>query len=74
MSAKDIASVIARAVGDPEFADLLFTDPDRALAGYDVTEEEAALFRNNSGPEAGTSPAAPELRASMGIMGDGDPW
>jgi hypothetical protein len=40
MSQQAVEQVIGRAVTDPEFRDLLFSDPDQALTGYDLTEEE----------------------------------
>jgi hypothetical protein len=40
MSQQVVEQVIGRAVTDPEFRNLLFSDPDQALAGYDLTEEE----------------------------------
>lgn len=40
MSQQAVAQVIGRAVVDAEFRDLLFSDPDQALVGYDLTMEE----------------------------------
>ena len=38
-------AVIGRCLLDVAFRELLFADPDRALAGYDLTSgERAALF------------------------------
>lgn len=38
--------VVERAVKDSEFRKLLLTDPDKALEGYNVTEEERELLEN----------------------------
>lgn len=37
--------VILRAIQDEEFYRLLFRDPDRALAGYHLTRQEALALR-----------------------------
>jgi hypothetical protein len=42
MSQEVVAKVIARALGDVEFRSQLFSDPDEALSGYDLTEEQRA--------------------------------
>jgi len=34
-----IETILSRAMSDPEFAELLFTDAQKALAGYDLSEE-----------------------------------
>ena len=45
MSKQAVEVVIGRAVVDSEFRDILFTDPDRALAGYDLAEAEMAALK-----------------------------
>lgn len=40
MAAKSVEEILTRAISDRTFADLLFSDPDRAMAGYDLTDEE----------------------------------
>ena len=45
MSQQVVQNVIGRAVMDQEFRQLLFSDPDKAFAGYDLTEEEKAVLR-----------------------------
>ncbi len=42
MSKEAIQTVIGRAVTDSEFRVALFANPNEALAGYDLTEEEMA--------------------------------
>ncbi len=46
MSQKDVQNLIGRAVMDRAFRELLFSDPDRAFEGYDLTEQEKAILRN----------------------------
>jgi hypothetical protein len=40
MSRGSVAQVIAKALVDAEFRNRLLTEPDTALSGYDLTEEE----------------------------------
>ena len=39
-----LKEVIDRAVADEQFRSLLLTDPSKALAGYDLSDEERALL------------------------------
>jgi hypothetical protein len=41
----NVEQVIRRAVTDAEFRGMLLSDPDKALAGYTLTDEEAAKLR-----------------------------
>jgi hypothetical protein len=45
MSQDAVQSLIGRAVLDEAFRKLLFSDPDKAFEGYDLTEEEKAILR-----------------------------
>ena len=45
MSEEIIKTVIIKAVSDTEFRDLLFDDPDKALAEYDLSDEEVASLK-----------------------------
>ena len=40
MSQETVQEVIIKAVSEPEFRELLFSDLDKALEGFDLTEEE----------------------------------
>ena len=42
MSKEALESVIGRAVTDSEFRQSLFANPDEALAGFDLTDQEIA--------------------------------
>jgi hypothetical protein len=46
MSQQTVQNIIGRAVMDAAFRSLLFSDPDKAFEGYDLTEEEKTLLRN----------------------------
>ena len=42
MSRETVEAIIGKAVLDSEFREALFADPDQALEGYDLTDEEVA--------------------------------
>ena len=42
MSKEAVEQVIGKAVSDTKFREALFANPDKALHGYDLTEEEIA--------------------------------
>lgn len=48
MSEDDLARVVGKAASDPEFAEALLADPERALAdvGIEPTEEMVAALRD----------------------------
>lgn len=46
MSQETVQNLIGRAVMDKAFRKLLFSDPDKAFEGYDLTEEEKTILRN----------------------------
>jgi hypothetical protein len=46
MSTKGIAAVLDQAMSDSKFADQLFANPDQALAGFELTTEEATTFKS----------------------------
>jgi len=45
MSADTVEEIIRKAVVDGEFREALFSDPDKALESYELTEEEAEKLR-----------------------------
>jgi hypothetical protein len=45
MSKEALEAVIGKAVLDSEFREALFADPDQALEGYELTEEEVAALK-----------------------------
>jgi hypothetical protein len=42
VSLENVQTIIGRAITEAEYRELLFSDPDKALEGYELTEEEAA--------------------------------
>jgi len=67
MSPATIESVLARAMSDAAFVEELFAQPDKALAGYDLSAEELAQLKNMSRADFDTfTSASPEERKSFG--------
>jgi hypothetical protein len=46
MSQETVQEVIIKAVSDPAFRELLFSDPDKALEGIELTEEEVESLKH----------------------------
>ncbi len=68
MSAKSVENVLSRAMSDKSFADALFSNPDQALAGYELTAEEKANLKGMDRTAVGKyAAAAPEERKSMAL-------
>lgn len=44
MSKQALEAILGRCVMDDDFRNLLFADPDQALAGYELTREERAAL------------------------------
>lgn len=69
MSAQALQSVFSRAMGDPAFADLLFSDPGQALSGYDLTAEEVSRLKSMSRAQFDQlAKAVPKDRKSFSII------
>lgn len=45
MSIENVQAIIGRALKEPDYRELLFNEPDKALEGYDLTKEEAAALK-----------------------------
>ena len=50
MSAENVQSLLARAMTEAEYRELLFSDPDKALAGHDLTADELATRHHHPTP------------------------
>ena len=46
MSQSDVQAVIAKAVKDEPYRLLLFSDPSKAIAGYNLTADEVTMLSN----------------------------
>jgi len=70
MSLKDIEAILVRVMNDSIFADALFKDPEKTLAGFDLTAEELAKFKTISRSGlAGPAEWSPEVRRSFSLIG-----
>ena len=74
MSAQSVESVLSKAMSDAKFADALFADPEKALAGYDLTAEEFAKFKGLTRADFEIyAKATPEERKSLAAP-DNNGW
>jgi hypothetical protein len=48
MSQENVAQIILKALNDLGFREQLYADPGKALASYELTEQERAEFNNMS--------------------------
>ncbi len=46
MSAENLEKIVAKAVEDAKFRDLLFSKPDQAIEGYELTEQEILILKS----------------------------
>ncbi len=46
MAQDAVSQIIGRAVIDTEFRNLLFSNPDQALQGHDLTDDEIEALKN----------------------------
>jgi hypothetical protein len=66
MTTKGIESVLIRAMSDEAFADLLFSNTEAALSGFDLTEDEISKLKSVSRAEFDQlASASPEERKSF---------
>ena len=45
MSKENVEQIIGKAVVDGEYRELLLSEPDKALEGYELTEEESTALK-----------------------------
>jgi phage replication-related protein YjqB (UPF0714/DUF867 family) len=45
MSTESVKEIIGKAVADGEYRELLFSEADKALEGYELTEEESTALK-----------------------------
>jgi hypothetical protein len=69
VSAQTIETILSRAMSDATFAETLFANPEKALAGYDLTADEIANVKGMARTDFDKfSSASPEERKSMGFQ------
>jgi hypothetical protein len=65
MSIKDVEVVLSRAMSDTAYADLLFSDVEKAVAGFELTAEEISNLRALTRAEFDKLNSSPEERKSF---------
>ena len=68
MSLGVVQKILGRMVAEREFRILVFTDPDKALAGYDLTEAEIKTLKGLSREKFDAAAANLDERVSMSPM------
>jgi predicted component of type VI protein secretion system len=68
MSLGVVQKILGRMVAEREFRILVFTDPDKALAGYDLTEAEIKTLKGLSREKFDAAAANLDERVSMSAM------
>ena len=68
MSLGVVQKILGRMVAEREFRILVFTDPDKALAGYDLTEMEIKTLKGLSREKFDAAAANLDERVSMSPM------
>ena len=68
MSLGVVQKILGRMVAEREFRILVFTDPDKALAGYDLTEHEIKTLKGLSRDKFDAAAANLDERVSMSAM------
>jgi hypothetical protein len=79
MSKESVQAIIGKAVLDNEFREVLFANPDQALAGYELTEVEVAALKAIDAETmesfAGTLyERISKALIAAGFGGSGSPW
>ncbi len=69
MSAESVQQIIGRAIGDEAFRELLFSKPDQALAGFDLTADEIATLKGLKREEFDAAASDLEQRISKTFLG-----
>lgn len=75
MSQKTVAEIIGRAAAEPDFMNLLFNDPGKALAGYDLDDADKAMLHGLTPENFDAMSAQLDSRISKKISdGGGEVW
>lgn len=75
MSQKAVSEVIGRAAAEPEFMNLLFNDPGKALAGYELDDADKAMLHGLTSENFDAMSAQLDSRISKKISdGGGEMW
>jgi hypothetical protein len=69
MSKEAVESVIGKAILDAEFRKALFADPEKALAGFDLSETEKAQLKGLDSETVDAMSRTLDARASKSVAG-----
>lgn len=69
MSEQSVHFIIGRAVVDPEFRELLFSNPEKAIEGFELTERESAAMMELDREEFDAASSEIEERISRAGLG-----
>ena len=64
MSAENLEKIVARAVEDEKFRELLFQNPDKALEGIELSEQEIAMLKSLAAENFDAAARELEIRIS----------
>ena len=71
MSAENVTTIIRRAVAEQEFRTALFQNPNAALSGYDLTNDERTALSNLTAENFDALSGELEARMSKSDLGIG---
>lgn len=71
MSIENVQTILGRAVTEPEYRELLFSDPGAALEGYELSEEEMDALKGLEREKFDAVASELEDRISMASSGIG---
>ncbi len=69
MSAESVKQIIGRAITEEPFRELLFSNPDQALAGFDLTADEIGALKGLRREEFDAAAGDLEQRISKSMLG-----
>ncbi len=69
MSAESVKQIIERAIAEEPFRELLFSNPNQALAGFDLTVDEIAALKGLKREEFDAAAGDLEQRISKSFAG-----
>jgi len=68
VSAEAVAEILARTLRERAFAELLRSEPERALAGYELTADERAAIAGGAAAGAGPATLAARPRTAARLV------
>ena len=74
MSQQAVTDIIGRAAAEPDFMNLLFNDPGKALAGYELDDAEKAMLQGLTPENFDALSGQLDQRVSKLNTGDGEGW